>query len=237
MQLKVVAERKPGFDAPIHAPDGLQPAGRRRRRRRDRARARPRRCSRSTPRTTRRRRSGRSACSAAPTPTGRVWVLDAARRARGRPAAAGDEDRDGRRRAGQGRRRSSCNVEQKTPFEGKAKVQARRPAAERDRRRRRAGDHAGRQAGRRSTSRRRDKTPVGQHKSLLCVVTVTKDGEPIVHNLGQRRRAPRRRPAAARAGRRQRAEPRRSRRSRQAAAAGAAGWNKLRQEAAAQQGK
>jgi hypothetical protein len=30
-----------------------------------------------------------------------------------------------------------------------------------------------------------DKAPVGQHKSLLCVATVTKDGEPIVHNLAR----------------------------------------------------
>jgi len=29
------------------------------------------------------------------------------------------------------------------------------------------------------------KTPPGQHKSLMCVVTVIKDGEPIVHNVGQ----------------------------------------------------
>jgi hypothetical protein len=30
-----------------------------------------------------------------------------------------------------------------------------------------------------------EKTPVGQHNALMCVVTVTKDGEPIVHNLAQ----------------------------------------------------
>jgi hypothetical protein len=29
------------------------------------------------------------------------------------------------------------------------------------------------------------KTPPGQHKSLFCVVTIMKDGEPIVHNVGQ----------------------------------------------------
>jgi hypothetical protein len=29
------------------------------------------------------------------------------------------------------------------------------------------------------------KTPVGQHNTLFCVVTVMKDGEPIVHNIGQ----------------------------------------------------
>jgi hypothetical protein len=28
------------------------------------------------------------------------------------------------------------------------------------------------------------KTPVGQHKAVFCVVTVMKDGEPIVHNVG-----------------------------------------------------
>jgi hypothetical protein len=30
-----------------------------------------------------------------------------------------------------------------------------------------------------------EKSPVGTHKSLLCVATVTKDGEPIVHNLAR----------------------------------------------------
>jgi hypothetical protein len=29
------------------------------------------------------------------------------------------------------------------------------------------------------------KTPVGQHNALFCVVTIVKDGEPIVHNIGQ----------------------------------------------------
>ena len=28
-------------------------------------------------------------------------------------------------------------------------------------------------------------TPVGQHNTLFCVVTIVKDGEPIVHNIGQ----------------------------------------------------
>src|SRR5690606_2109303 len=27
--------------------------------------------------------------------------------------------------------------------------------------------------------------PVGQHKSLFCVLTITKEGEPILHNIGQ----------------------------------------------------
>lgn len=30
-----------------------------------------------------------------------------------------------------------------------------------------------------------DKAPVGQHNGLLCVATVTKDGEPIMHNLAR----------------------------------------------------
>ncbi|HEV2292360.1 MAG TPA: PPC domain-containing protein [Tepidisphaeraceae bacterium] len=74
------------------------------------------------------------------------------------------------------------NLEQKTPFDGKAKVQlvglppnATAPEME-------------------ITSADKTvvfevkadaKTPVGQHNALFCIVTVTKDGEPIVHNIGQ----------------------------------------------------
>ena len=31
----------------------------------------------------------------------------------------------------------------------------------------------------------KDRAPVGTHRSLLCIATVTKDGEPIVHNLAR----------------------------------------------------
>lgn len=74
------------------------------------------------------------------------------------------------------------NLEQKTPFEGKATVKlvglppnATAPELE-------------------ITSADKSvvfdvkadaKTPAGQHKSLLCMVTVTQNGEPIVHNIGQ----------------------------------------------------
>jgi hypothetical protein len=30
-----------------------------------------------------------------------------------------------------------------------------------------------------------NRSPAGQHKSLLCIVTIIKDGEPIVHNLAR----------------------------------------------------
>jgi hypothetical protein len=30
-----------------------------------------------------------------------------------------------------------------------------------------------------------EKTPVGQHNALFCQVIVTKDGESIIHNIGQ----------------------------------------------------
>ncbi|MGB7159933.1 MAG: pre-peptidase C-terminal domain-containing protein [Tepidisphaeraceae bacterium] len=75
-----------------------------------------------------------------------------------------------------------CHIEQKTPFDGKANVKlvglppnATAPEME-------------------ITSADKSvvfdvkadaKTPVGQHNSLFCVVTVVKEGEPIVHNIGQ----------------------------------------------------
>jgi hypothetical protein len=75
-----------------------------------------------------------------------------------------------------------CNLDQKTPFDGKAKVKlvglppnATAPDAEIS-----ASDKSivfDVQAG--------EKTPVGQHNSLFCQVIITKDGEPIVHNIAQ----------------------------------------------------
>ena len=75
------------------------------------------------------------------------------------------------------------NLEQKTPFEGKAKVKL-------------VGlpPNATTAPEMEITSADKSvvfdvaaaaKTPVGQHNTLFCVVTVTKDGEPIVHNIGQ----------------------------------------------------
>jgi hypothetical protein len=75
-----------------------------------------------------------------------------------------------------------CTLEQKTPFEGKAiaklvglPANATAKDAEIS-----GGDSTvvfDVQAG--------EKTPVGQHKALFCQVTILKDGEPIVHNIGR----------------------------------------------------
>jgi len=76
------------------------------------------------------------------------------------------------------------NIENKTPFEGKAKVQL-------------VGfppnvtgapdtmEIAATDKSMTFTVNTTDKAPVGQHPSLLCIVTVTKDGEPVIHNLGR----------------------------------------------------
>ena len=73
-----------------------------------------------------------------------------------------------------------CNLEQKKPFEGKAKVQLlglppNATAAQR-------GDHVGRHKGHLRRADEREE-PVGPHKTLFCVVTVTQDGEPIVQSI------------------------------------------------------
>jgi len=74
-----------------------------------------------------------------------------------------------------------CDVEQKTKFEGKAKVQLMNlpanvtsPEAE----------ITSADAKVELTVQTTDKTPVAQAKGLFCQVTVTKDGEPIVHRVG-----------------------------------------------------
>jgi hypothetical protein len=76
------------------------------------------------------------------------------------------------------------NIEHKTPFEGKAKVQLvgfpPNVTGAPDVMEVAAGDKAVT-----FNINTTDKAPVGQHPSLLCIVTVTKDGEPIVHNLAR----------------------------------------------------
>ena len=74
-----------------------------------------------------------------------------------------------------------ATIEQKTKFEGPAKVQlvglpAEAAAAEKEITASDAKVVFDVTTG--------TKTPPGQHKSLFCVVTVIKDGEPIVHNVG-----------------------------------------------------
>lgn len=76
------------------------------------------------------------------------------------------------------------NIENKTPFDGKAKVQlvGFPPNATGN------PDTLEIAAADKSVTfnvNTTDKTPVGQHNSLLCIVTVVKDGEPVVHNLGR----------------------------------------------------
>src|SRR5207248_2466775 len=75
-----------------------------------------------------------------------------------------------------------CNFEQKSPFEGKAKVQlvglpANTSAAERE--------IASSDLKLVFDVQTNAKSPTGQHNSLFCVVTVMKNGEPIVHNTAQ----------------------------------------------------
>src|SRR5207244_1901588 len=70
-----------------------------------------------------------------------------------------------------------CNLEQKRPFAGKAKVQLvglppNTSAAERE-----ITSSDGKVVFDVQTDA---KSPVGSHNSLFCVVTITKDGEPIV---------------------------------------------------------
>jgi hypothetical protein len=76
------------------------------------------------------------------------------------------------------------NVEHKAPFDGKAKVKLVGLPANVTA----APDELELAPGEKQLTfnvKTTDKAPVGQHKSLLCVATVTKDGEPIIHNLAR----------------------------------------------------
>jgi hypothetical protein len=75
-----------------------------------------------------------------------------------------------------------AKLEQKTPFEGKAKAHLGGLPANVT-----ADDIEIAPTDEKVTFKLKttDKAPPGQHKSLICQVTVTKDGEPIVHNLGR----------------------------------------------------
>jgi hypothetical protein len=75
-----------------------------------------------------------------------------------------------------------CKIDQKTPFEGKAKVQllglpneATAPEVE-------IGKDDKQVIFNVATTA---KSPPGTHSSLMCRVTMVKDGEPIIHNLAQ----------------------------------------------------
>jgi hypothetical protein len=76
------------------------------------------------------------------------------------------------------------NVEDASPFEGKAKAKLvglppNVTATPEER------EFAATDKTVTFTVKSTERTPVGQHKSLLCVVTVTKNGEPVVHNLAR----------------------------------------------------
>ena len=76
------------------------------------------------------------------------------------------------------------DVEQKTPFEGKAKVKlvGLPPNVSA------SPEEVEISADEKSVTfnlTTNDKSPVGQHKSLLCIATVLRNGEPIVHNLAR----------------------------------------------------
>ncbi len=76
------------------------------------------------------------------------------------------------------------NIEDKTPFDGKAKVRLvglpPNVKAEPEELEFTAKDKTVT-----FNVTTKDRTPVGTHRSLLCVATITKDGEPIVHNLAR----------------------------------------------------
>jgi hypothetical protein len=76
------------------------------------------------------------------------------------------------------------NVEDKTPFDGKAKVRLvglpSNAKAEPEELEFTAKDKTVT-----FNVTTKDRTPVGTHRTLLCVATITKDGEPIVHNLAR----------------------------------------------------
>jgi hypothetical protein len=76
------------------------------------------------------------------------------------------------------------NIEDKTPFDGKAKVRLvglpPNVKAEPDELEFTAKDKTVT-----FNVTAKDRAPVGTHRSLLCVATITRDGEPIVHNLAR----------------------------------------------------
>jgi hypothetical protein len=76
------------------------------------------------------------------------------------------------------------NVEDKTPFDGKAKVRLvglpPNVKAEPEELEFTAKDKTVT-----FNVTAKDRAPVGTHRSLLCVATITRDGEPIVHNLAR----------------------------------------------------
>jgi hypothetical protein len=76
------------------------------------------------------------------------------------------------------------NIEDKTPFDGKAKVRLvglpPNVKAEPEELEFTAKDKTVT-----FSVTAKDRAPVGTHRSLLCVATITKDGEPIVHNLAR----------------------------------------------------
>jgi hypothetical protein len=76
------------------------------------------------------------------------------------------------------------NIEDKTPFDGKAKVRLvglpPNVKAEPDELEFTAKDKTVT-----FDVTAKERAPVGTHRSLLCVTTITKDGEPIVHNLAR----------------------------------------------------
>ena len=77
-----------------------------------------------------------------------------------------------------------CKLEQKTKFDGKAKIELRGlPAGV-------TANPASKEITASDTEVTFDvstsaKSPAGQHKNLLCQVTIMKDGEPIIQNVGQ----------------------------------------------------
>jgi len=77
-----------------------------------------------------------------------------------------------------------CNRERKTKFDGKAKIELRGlPAGV-------TVNPASKEISASDSEVSFDvttsaKSPPGQHKNLLCVVTILKDGEPIIQNVGQ----------------------------------------------------
>ena len=76
------------------------------------------------------------------------------------------------------------NIDDKTPFDGKAKVRLvglpPNVKAEPDEKEFTAKDKTVT-----FDVTAKDRAPVGTHRSLLCVATITKNGEPIVHNLAR----------------------------------------------------
>jgi hypothetical protein len=77
-----------------------------------------------------------------------------------------------------------CKLEQKSKFEGKAKIELRGlPAGV-------TANPASKEITASDTEVSFDlttsaKSPPGQHKNLLCQVTIMKDGEPVIQNVGQ----------------------------------------------------